>query len=129
MSRRERSSTRATCSAVVASSQATDTWSASTRQMLMPRLASACTAAARLGTCTQHGVEERVVHHLEPGRGEPGSQRAGVAVHGGRSPAGRRAVVAGVHRRQHRQQHLAVQMFEVALSRRMCCSRVCSDNR
>ena len=60
-----------------------------------------------VGHSHQHGVEERVVHHLDSGGGQPGGQRAGVAVH----PAGDRrqpvgAVVAGIHRRQHRQQYL-----------------------
>ncbi|PQM48438.1 hypothetical protein C1Y40_01345 [Mycobacterium talmoniae] len=45
------SSTAAMCASVVASSQATDTWSASTRHRLMPwALAAAMTWSARPGT-------------------------------------------------------------------------------
>ncbi|CAG6913781.1 hypothetical protein PICSAR5_03082 [Mycobacterium avium subsp. paratuberculosis] len=45
------SSTAATCSSVVASSQATETWSSSTRHRLMPlALAAAITSSARPGT-------------------------------------------------------------------------------
>ncbi len=83
----------ATCASVVASSQATDTWSASTRQTLMPRsLASACDRGGPAGHLRQHGVEERVVHHVDTGGGQPGRQRAGVAVHppGDRRSARRR---------------------------------------
>jgi len=43
--------------------------------------------------------------------------------------SGRPSVIDGIHRRHHGKQHLGVQMFDVALSRRMCCSRVPSARR
>ena len=55
----------------------------------------------------QHGVEEAVVHHVDAGRTQAGGQRSGVTVHPPGDPGqALRAVVAGVHRRHHRQQHL-----------------------
>ena len=73
--------------------------------------------AARLGAVThlggptghpgQHGVEERAVHHVDTGGRQARSQRARVAVHPTRDPGQPiGAVVAGVHRGDHRQQHL-----------------------
>ena len=55
----------------------------------------------------QHGVEEPVVHHVDACRRQPGRQGAGAVVH----PAGDAgqpvgAVIAGVHRGDHRQQNL-----------------------
>ena len=59
------------------------------------------------GHVCEHGVEEVGVHHLDsPGSQEPG-EATGVLVRGGPDPAQAfGAVVDGVHRRDHRQQHL-----------------------
>ena len=99
---------RATCASVVASSQDTETWSASTRHRLMPLALAAAThlvgAARHPG---QHGVEERVVHHVDTAAAQPAAIARRVAVHPPRDrgqPVG--AVVARVHRGHHRQQHL-----------------------
>ena len=59
------------------------------------------------GNMRQHGVEERVVHHVDSSRGQSGGYRASMAVDapGDRGQAVG-TVVTGVHRRHHRQQHL-----------------------
>jgi hypothetical protein len=64
-----------------------------------------------------------------------GLQRAASVAASAMHPLGDRAqpfgaVVDGVHRGHHRQQHLrGADVAEVAFSRRMCCSRVCSARR
>ena len=59
------------------------------------------------GNPGQHGVEEGVVHHLHAGLRQARRQRPGVLVHPPRYPAqSLGAVVGGIHRRHHRQQHL-----------------------
>ena len=99
-------STASTCSAVVASSQDTETWSASTSQTLMPRvLASSRICAARPGTRASTVSKNVAVHHVDTRRRQARRQRARVAVHAARDPGQSvGAVIAGVHRGDHRQQ-------------------------
>ena len=79
----------------------------------------------------QHRVEEAVVHDLDAAVAEHRRQQAGVVV----DPCSdRRAAPRGRGRRRTStattaSSTWAVQMLEVALSRRMCCSRVCRARR
>ena len=86
------SSTAATCASVVASSQDTETWSASTSQRLMPRaLAAARTSCGPAGHPGQHGVEER--GRAPPRRPPPSARRPARArgrARGARSRSARR---------------------------------------
>ena len=78
----------------------------------------------------EHGVEERLVHHLDPA----GAEVLGQATRG-------TCTAAAISERPWGPWYTAymlavtasstcaVQMFEVAFSRRMCCSRVCSASR
>ncbi len=55
----------------------------------------------------EHGVEEAVVHHIDARRTQAGGQRAGVTMDPPGDPGqALRTVVAGVHRRHDREQHL-----------------------
>ena len=126
------SSTAATWSAVVVSPHEMPTWSSSTRRSSTPPSRGRRHDVGRAAGCLHHdGVEVRVVHEL---RTQPAPSPAPIATARrctrraiARSPSGPwyTAYIPATTARST----WAVQMLEVAFSRRMCCSRVWSASR
>ena len=119
-------------SALVVSSTLSDTVSSSTRHRLMPRPPRPRDdLVGPAGHPDRDGVEERAGGDVDAAVAQGVAQRAGVTrARAGRSrrrPAGpcHTAYMLAITASST----WAVQMLEVAFSRRMCCSRVCRARR
>ena len=121
-----------TSARVVVSSSEMPSACASTRAEVDARGAARArrSPAVRAPVATVSVSKKRASSIAKPSLLEPGLQDRRQAVHAPRDALEACGpVIDGVHRAITASSTCAVQMFEVAFSRRMCCSRVCSARR